>query len=226
MPKAGPGKFSRGRSEQSEHEDGHERGRAAPSSSPIGKIASPKKRPSSAWPAGFGALAITVRPPPATAPSNDRQLRRLVERRHERREIGDERVVVERGQHARAEEERRLREAGEDGRDPPALKPAVNHEAGEEEADEQRRTAASAGSGRAPSPREAEEDQEAAQEQRRVVGVDDRPGHEQTWTRRDPGRHREQRWRSRRHVFVRRLSSGTAGTRRRAPRGRAGTARK
>src|SRR5215203_5691316 len=43
-------------------------GRSAPASNPIGRIAPSKKRPSSAWPAGFGAFAITVSPPPATAP--------------------------------------------------------------------------------------------------------------------------------------------------------------
>ena len=43
-------------------------GRSAPASSPIGKIAPSKKRPSSAWPAGFGAFAMTVSPPPTTAP--------------------------------------------------------------------------------------------------------------------------------------------------------------
>ncbi len=43
-------------------------GKSAPASNPIGKIAPSKKRPSSAWPAGFGAFAITVNPPPTTAP--------------------------------------------------------------------------------------------------------------------------------------------------------------
>lgn len=43
-------------------------GRSAPASNPIGKIAPSKKRPSSACPAGFGAFAITVNPPPTTAP--------------------------------------------------------------------------------------------------------------------------------------------------------------
>jgi hypothetical protein len=43
-------------------------GKNAPANNPIGKIAPSKKRPSSAWPAGFGAFAITVNPPPTTAP--------------------------------------------------------------------------------------------------------------------------------------------------------------
>ena len=43
-------------------------GRSAPASNPSGTIAPSKKRPSSAWPAGFGAFAITVNPPPTTAP--------------------------------------------------------------------------------------------------------------------------------------------------------------
>jgi hypothetical protein len=43
-------------------------GRSAPANNPIGKMAPSKKRPSSAWPAGFGAFAMTVSPPPTTAP--------------------------------------------------------------------------------------------------------------------------------------------------------------
>jgi len=43
-------------------------GSSAPSRRPAGAIAPPKYRESSACPAGFGALAMTVSPPPATAP--------------------------------------------------------------------------------------------------------------------------------------------------------------
>src|SRR6266403_1877239 len=44
-------------------------GNAAPRKRPTGEMPSGKWRASAAWPAGFGALAITVRPPPATAPA-------------------------------------------------------------------------------------------------------------------------------------------------------------
>ena len=54
--------------QQSEHEDGDERRDGRRKRQADGRMAPPKKRPSSAWPAGFGALAITVSPPPVTAP--------------------------------------------------------------------------------------------------------------------------------------------------------------
>jgi hypothetical protein len=44
-------------------------GGSAPGRRPTGEIAPPKNLLSSAWPAGFRAFAITVRPPPTTAPS-------------------------------------------------------------------------------------------------------------------------------------------------------------
>src|SRR5688572_13836830 len=44
-------------------------GTAAPAKSPIGRIESLKNRLSKDAPAGFGAFAITVRPPPTTAPA-------------------------------------------------------------------------------------------------------------------------------------------------------------
>ena len=62
-----------------------------------------KNRLRIACPAGFGALAITVSPPPVTAPSTIAIFELFVEVRHERREVGDERVVVERRQERRAE---------------------------------------------------------------------------------------------------------------------------
>ena len=97
-------------------------------------MAPSKKRPKSAWPAGFGALAITVSPPPTTAPFDHGELQLVAEVGHQRRQIRDQRVVVERRQERGAEEQRRLGEAGEHRRDPPALQPAVDHEAREEEA--------------------------------------------------------------------------------------------
>ena len=68
----------------------------------------------------------------------------------------------------------------------------MDDQAGEEEADQQRRAqidAALIGRRRA---REAEEEEEAAEEQRRVVRVEDRPGHEQHVHRRHPRRHRQE----------------------------------
>ena len=43
-------------------------GPSAPANSQMGLTASSKERASRVWPAGFGALAITVQPPPVTAP--------------------------------------------------------------------------------------------------------------------------------------------------------------
>src|ERR1035437_6289423 len=45
-------------------------GRNAAAASLRGDTPSPKKRERIDWPAGFGALAMTVRPPPVTAPDS------------------------------------------------------------------------------------------------------------------------------------------------------------
>src|SRR5690606_5554280 len=45
-------------------------GNKEPAASLPGETPSPKNRLRRAWPAGFGALAMTVRPPPVTAPAS------------------------------------------------------------------------------------------------------------------------------------------------------------
>ena len=88
-----------------------------------------------------------------------------------------------------AQKERRLRQAGEHRRDPPSLQPAVDHETGEKEPDEQRRLqldAALVGRGGAGKP---EEEQEAADEERRIVRGEHRPRHEGHVRRGQPCRH-------------------------------------
>src|SRR5262245_26867431 len=69
----------------------------------------------------------------------DRVARGVAEAGYERREVGDEGVVVEGSEERGAEVERYRSEPREHGRDPPSLQPAVDDEPGEEEPDEERR---------------------------------------------------------------------------------------
>ncbi len=125
-------------------------------------------------------------------PFHDGQLGRFAHVGHERGEIGDERVVVERRQERRAEEQRRLAQTREHGRDPPALQSAVDDEPRQEEADQERRLQRDLGLVGARRFHESQEEQEPAEEQRGIVRVDDGPGHEERVHDDDPGWNRQQ----------------------------------
>ena len=168
-------------------------GPMAPASSPRGEIPSSKKRPSNAWPAGFGAFAITVNPPPTTAPCTMASFDSGPRSGHQRREIGDERVVVDRRQDRSAREQGSFRQPAEHRSDPPALQPAVDDEAGQEEADEQRCLQFDATLIRGGRADEAEEEEKATEEQRGIVRVEHRPCHEADMNGDDPRRDRQQR---------------------------------
>ena len=83
-------------------------------------------------------------------------------------------------------------QAREHGRDPPRLEAAVDHQPAEEEPDEERRAQIDAALVRGGRAREAEEEEKAAEKQRRIVRVDDRPGDEQHVHGRHPPGHREE----------------------------------
>ena len=88
---------------------------------------------SRATPAGFGALAITVRPPPRDRAGHQHVLRRGPTARDQRAEVGQRGVVGDRGQAERAEEQRGRRQARHERLQPPLLHAAQHHQAGEEE---------------------------------------------------------------------------------------------
>jgi len=58
-----------------------------------------------ATPAGLGALAITVRPPPVTAPADQRHLEFLAQAFDQRAQIGERRIVGQGGERGGAKED-------------------------------------------------------------------------------------------------------------------------
>ena len=112
------------------------------------------------------------------------------EARYQGAQVGDRGVVVEGGEHRCRQHQRGFGQAPEHRFDPPALDASVRDEAGQEEAHEQGRLEVDPvlvvfGDGGEP-----EEEEESPDEERRMVGIDDGPSHEQDVDERDPLRHR------------------------------------
>ena len=79
-------------------------GASAPTARPSGETPSGKKRWSIDWPAGFGALAITVNPPPVTALASTAYFSASV--KPGTSVTSDGCIVVEGGKDRRAEKQR------------------------------------------------------------------------------------------------------------------------
>ena len=123
---------------------------------------------------------------------DNRHAQRLVELRDQRGQVRDERVVVERREEGRRVKQRLPAQAAQHRRNPPRLQAPVYHQPAEEEADQQRGLQLDAALVRGGRLGEAQEDQEAADEERRVVRVDHRPCHEQQVDPYQPRRNRQQ----------------------------------
>ena len=147
------------------------------------------------WPAGLGALAITVRPPPAMAPATTANFNSSVNPGNERGEIGDGGVVIEGSEHHGADHQRPFSEIAKHWSNPPSLASSMDHQRCEKKSNKHRAAQIDRALMALGRDDEGEEEQEAKNHQGGIMCVEHRPDDRQKM-------HRRNEWRNGPPAFV------------------------